>query len=125
MLKEKGDAWKLDRDREKSSRNNWSASASRVPQVFHDVSAAGFNLDHVMISAHGIYAIERRRFRRSPRQRRPRGDEWVLEPKALPPFIENAPKMIAPSDMTLAADHLSRMCGVGRRRRRRSWRSRC
>lgn len=41
-------------------------------------------------------------------QRGPRGDVWVLEPKALPAFIENVPEMIAPSDATLAADHLSR-----------------
>ena len=33
---------------------------------------------------------------------------WVLEPKALPAFIENAPVMIAPSDVALAAFHLSR-----------------
>jgi hypothetical protein len=41
-------------------------------------------------------------------QRGPRGDVWVLEPKALPAFIENAPAMIAPSDVELAAYHLSR-----------------
>lgn len=27
-------------------------------QVFHDVPAEGFNLDHVVISRHGIFAIE-------------------------------------------------------------------
>jgi hypothetical protein len=41
-------------------------------------------------------------------QRGSRGDVWVLEPKALPAFIENAPAMIAPSDVALASDHLSR-----------------
>jgi hypothetical protein len=41
-------------------------------------------------------------------QRGPRADVWVLEPKALPAFIENAPAMIAPSDVALAADHLAR-----------------
>lgn len=38
-------------------------------------------------------------------QRGPRGNVWVLEPKALPAFIENAPAMIAPSDVELAAYH--------------------
>jgi hypothetical protein len=27
-------------------------------QVFHDIPGTGFNLDHVVISTHGIYAIE-------------------------------------------------------------------
>ena len=33
---------------------------------------------------------------------------WVLEPKALPAFIENAPAVISPDDVALAAYHLSR-----------------
>ena len=32
----------------------------------------------------------------------------MLEPKTLPGFIGNAPAMIAPSDVALAAFHLSR-----------------
>jgi len=131
------------------------------------VPGEGFNLDHVVISTHGIYAIEtktqtkpspkarvivngdsltvaayapdrnpieqvtaaarwlERRLHQSTgkrffvrgvvvfpgwfvEQRGARGDVWVLEPKALPAFIENAPVMIAPSDVTFAADHLSR-----------------
>jgi hypothetical protein len=40
-------------------------------------------------------------------QRGPRGDVWILEPKALPAFIDNAPAMIAPADVALAAFHLS------------------
>lgn len=135
-------------------------------QVFHDVPGDGFNLDHVVISTHGIYAIEtktrtkpssrarvivvgdsltvagyapdrkpieqvsaaarwlentllhstgRRFFVRGVvvfpgwyvEQQGPRSDVWVLEPKALPAFIDNAPAMIAPSDVALAAFHLS------------------
>jgi Nuclease-related domain len=134
--------------------------------VFHDVPGEGFNLDHVVISAHGIYAIEtktrtkpsskarvvvdgnsltvagyapnrnpieqvtaaarwlekllkestsKRFFVRGVvvfpgwfvEQRGLRGDVWVLEPKALPAFIENAPAMIGPADVTLAAFHVS------------------
>jgi hypothetical protein len=41
-------------------------------------------------------------------QRGPTGDVWVLEPKMLPGYIQQAPVMIAPSDAALAAFHLSR-----------------
>jgi len=41
-------------------------------------------------------------------QRGASGEVWVLEPKMLPGFIGQAPEMIAPSDVALAADHLSR-----------------
>jgi hypothetical protein len=33
---------------------------------------------------------------------------WVLEPKALPSFIEHEPAMLSPSDVALASYHLSR-----------------
>ena len=135
-------------------------------RIFHDVPGEGFNLDHVVISSHGIYAVEtKNRTKPSPKarivvdgetltvagfapdsnpieqvsaaarwlekrllvstdkrffvrgvvvfpswfveQRGPRGDVWVLEPKALPAFIERAPSMLSPSDVALAADHLA------------------
>ncbi len=41
-------------------------------------------------------------------QQSPRGDVWVLEPKALPAFIEKEPTALAPSDVSLATFHLSR-----------------
>ncbi|MFA7267729.1 MAG: nuclease-related domain-containing protein [Sterolibacterium sp.] len=37
-----------------------------------------------------------------------RKDLWVLEPKALPKFLANAPSIVAPEDVTLASFHLSR-----------------
>jgi len=136
-------------------------------QVFHDIPGEGFNLDHVVISTHGVYAIETKTWSkpwpqakvvvegdalsvagqvpdRSPivqataasrwlvnelkkstgkrffvrgvvvfpgwfvEQRGPCGDVWVLEPKALPAFIDNAPVMISAPDVALAAYHLSR-----------------
>lgn len=136
-------------------------------QVFHDIPGDGFNLDHVVISTHGIYAIETKTLSkpwpkakvivdadsltvagekpdRDPiaqvaaaarwlentlkessgkrflvrgvvvfpgwfvEQRGQRGDVWVLEPKMLPGYIQQAPEMIAPSDVALAAFHLSR-----------------
>jgi hypothetical protein len=136
-------------------------------QVFHDIPGDGFNLDHVVISTHGIYAIETKTWSkpwpnaqvvvdgdtltvagqvpaRNPivqvtgaarwlerllkestskrflvrgvvvfpgwyvEQKEPRGDVWVIEPKMLPGLIEKAPVMIQPSDVALAAFHLSR-----------------
>jgi Nuclease-related domain len=136
-------------------------------QVFHDVPGEGFNLDHVVISSHGIYVIETKTLSkpwpgakivvegdalsvagqvpdRNPikqvtavsrwlenelkkstgkrffvrgvvvfpgwfvEQRGPNGDVWVLEPKALPAFIDSAPAMISAADVALAAYHLSR-----------------
>jgi hypothetical protein len=136
-------------------------------QVFHNVPGEGFNLDHVVISPHGIYAIETKTLSkpwpgakivvegdalsvagqvpdRNPikqvtaasrwlenelkkstgkrffvrgvvvfpgwfvEQRGPSGDVWVLEPKALPAFIDSAPAMISAADVALAAYHLSR-----------------
>lgn len=140
--------------------------------VFHDVPGDNFNIDHVVLSVRGFFAIETKtrskpegdarvvltetgvlvngfppdrdpivqaqsgakwlsqlleestgkRFpvrgvvlfpgwyiepmsaawRRSPEK------PWVLEPKALPAFIENEPDRIAESDLSLAAFHLSR-----------------
>lgn len=141
--------------------------------VFHDVPGEGFNIDHVVLSVHGFYAVETK-----TRSKPTRGDAritlaedglvvngfrpdrdpllqaqagarwlsqlleettgqrfpvrgvvlfpgwfvesmssawranykkpWVLEPKALPGFIQNEPKRIVDSDVKLAAYHLSR-----------------
>lgn len=138
-------------------------------RIFHDVPGDGFNLDHVVISPRGIYAVETKtitkpgpdarvvfdgehvavaghRPDRDPvrqacaeatwlsrllkqstgrtfpvrgvvvypgwwveRTNRERHAEtWVLEPKALPAFIENAPVAISQEDVAMAAYHLSR-----------------
>ncbi len=136
-------------------------------RVFHDIPAEDFNLDHVVISTHGIYAIETKTWSkpwpkatitvdgeqllaagkkpdRNPidqaaasarwlewlleestgkhfkvrgvvvfpswyvEQRSPCGKVWVLEPKALPGFINQEPESIIASDVALAASHLSR-----------------
>jgi hypothetical protein len=165
-LKKKLKELKLGRDGEIIVAEQLECLREQGAQVFHDVPGEGFNLDHVVISTHGIYAIEtktrtkpssrarvivagesltvagyapdrkpieqvsaaarwlektlqqstgRRFFVRGVvvfpgwfvEQKGPRGDVWVLEPKALPAFIENAPAMIPPSDVALAAFHLS------------------
>jgi hypothetical protein len=138
-------------------------------QVFHDVPGDGFNLDHVVVSEHGILVVETKtRSKPTPRsaitlqgddvfvagrkmdrnpihqvraqmawqalllkestgrkmpvlgavvfpgwfvergRARARLDVWVLEPKALPSFIEHEPVRLTPEDVALAAFHLSR-----------------
>jgi len=138
-------------------------------RIFHDVPAEGFNLDHVVISTHGIYVVETKTITKPsadakviydgervtvagwkpdrdpvkqaaaesnwlrqlltqstgrdfpvrgvvvyPRwwveqtnKDRPH-EVWVLEPKALPKWIENAPATISAADVAMAAYHLSR-----------------
>lgn len=141
--------------------------------VFHDVQGEGFNIDHVVLSEHGFYAVETKTRSKPTRGdarvalteeglvvngfrpdrdplvqaqagakwlsrlleettgkrfpvrgvvlfpgwfvepmsdawRRSPGKPWVLEPKALPGFLENEPQHIADTDLKLAAYHLSR-----------------
>jgi hypothetical protein len=138
-------------------------------RIFHDVPAEGFNLDHVVISTHGIYVIETKTISkpsadakviydgervtvaghspdRDPVKQaaaeanwlrqllkqstgrdfpvrgvvvysrwwveqlnpdRPR-KVWVLEPKALPKWIETAPAVMSAEDVAMVAYHLSR-----------------
>lgn len=138
-------------------------------QVFHDVPGEGFNLDHVVISRKGIFAVETKTLTKRDRKSRidfdgerilvagrtlerdpvvqsraqvawlgrllqestgkafpirgvvvfpnwfvertgagRRSPLWVLEPKALPAFIEHEPEQLATADVALAASHLSR-----------------
>lgn len=138
-------------------------------RIFHDVPAVGFNLDHVVISTHGIYVVEtktitkpssdakviydgehvtvagfkpdrnpvtqaaaeaswlRQLLQQSTAREFPvRGvvayprwwieqtnkdrqrEVWVLEPKALPAWIEHAPLSMTPDEVAMAAFHLSR-----------------
>jgi hypothetical protein len=166
-LKKKVKDLQLGRDGERIVAEQLECLREVEAHLFHDVPGEGFNLDHVVICTHGIYALETKtRTKRSPNarvvvegdsltvagyppdrnpieqvtgaarwlekllllstdkrflvrgvvvfpgwfveQRGPRGDVWVLEPKALPSFIRRAPEMIASSDVALAAFHLSR-----------------
>ena len=158
---------RLGRDGERTVGQQLEHLREHGGQVFHDVPGDGFNLDHVVISPRGIYAIETKTLSkpwpsatilvdgdtlsvagrvpdRNPieqvtgaarwlermlkestgtrftvrgvvvfpgwfvAQRGSRGQVWVLEPKALPAFIEREPANIAASDVSLAASHLSR-----------------
>ncbi len=160
---------KLGRDGEKAVGQFLEGLRVSGARVFHDIPADGFNLDHVVISDRGVFAIETKTWRkprpgasisvrdgRLYRDHRPVkvnpieqaaaqaawlrqllkeftgknfpvrpvlvfpgwfvepidpetiGRVWVLEPKALPEFIEREPESIAPSDVAMVAFHLSR-----------------
>jgi hypothetical protein len=138
-------------------------------RVFHDIPCEGFNVDHVVISEHGIFVVETKTWRKrapnsriavregglyrdgshvdpnpidqvkaeadwirkllkestgkdlpvravvalpgwfvEPMDEATKAQAWVLEPKALPAFIENEPPTITSSDVAMAAYHLSR-----------------
>jgi hypothetical protein len=168
-LRRKVRALRLGRDGERAVGQFLEGLREGGARIFHDVPADGFNLDHVVISANGIYVVEtktiskptpdakvvydgehvtvagfepdrdpvtqasaaatwlRRLLQEStgrdfpvrgavvyPRwwveqvnKDRPR-KVWVLEPKALPKYIENEPKVMAAEDVALASYHLSR-----------------
>ena len=168
-LRRKVRALKLGRDGERAVGQFLEGLREGGARIFHDVPAEGFNLDHVVISTHGIYVVEtktitkptadakvvydgervtvagykpdrdpvtqaaaeanwlRRLLEQStgrafpvrgvvvyPRwwieqtnKDRPR-EVWVLEPKALPKFIENAPPVMSTDEVAMAAYHLSR-----------------
>jgi hypothetical protein len=57
-LKKKLKELKLGRDGEKIVGEQLECLREQGAQVLHDVPGEGFNLDHVVISTHGIYAIE-------------------------------------------------------------------
>ena len=138
-------------------------------RIFHDVPASNFNLDHVVVSIHGIFVVETKTITK-PRpdakvvydgervtvagwepdrdpvrqaaaeadwlarllkestgrlfpvrgvvvypgwwvdqtNKQRRREVWVLEPKALPAYIEHAPATLTPDEVAMAAFHLSR-----------------
>lgn len=140
--------------------------------VFHDVPGEGFNVDHVVLTKHGVYAIETKTLSKRPRASvtfdqgtvlvdgyrldrdpllqvqaaatwiqtllasstgktfpvRPvvlfpgrfvqpmkspgAPGVWVLNPKALPTFIENDSVRLSDSDLSLASFHMDRYIKV-------------
>ncbi|NQT66193.1 MAG: NERD domain-containing protein [Actinobacteria bacterium] len=136
--------------------------------IFHDIVAGNFNIDHVILTPHGIFTVETKTYSKPPKGEIICKDEniiagninlgnkiivqaeseskwlksilkestgknyhvmpvivfpgwfvkpipenlkkriWILNPKALPSFINNEPVRIKESDMHLAAFHISR-----------------
>lgn len=163
-------ALRLGRDGERAVGQYLEALRETGCRVFHDLTADNFNVDHVIVSPHGIFTVETKTFSKpvgkpatvrvqngaivingnrlsrdllaqgaaqakwvkavlrestgkdypvkpvivfpgwyvEPVSREERLDAWVLNPKALPVFIENEPVALEPHDVMLAAYHLSR-----------------
>lgn len=163
-------ALKLGRDGERAVGQYLDDLREKGCRIFHDLRGEGFNVDHVIVSRHGVYTVETktlskpvgrdarvrfdgarlevdgRQLDRDPLKQaqaqarwvsdlltestgrsysvRPvivfpgwyvtsdiRGGSegaWVLNPRALPAFIEHEPSRISEEDVRLAAYHLSR-----------------
>lgn len=142
-------------------------------RVFHDIVGNGFNIDHVVISEHGVYAIETKTYSKTSKStveydgRRiliegsaqksdelltqaraearwlkqqitestgksmpvipivvfpgwfvtadesPENDVFVLNPRMLPRFLKNRPKVLARDELMLASFHISRFIRAG------------
>ena len=142
---------------------------SKGYRIFHDVLGDNFNIDHVVVSPHGVFAIETKTYSKplrgqplvqydgerilvnavepdrnavqqalaqshwlrdllsettgkqypvkgvivfpgwyvEPAKGKRRDDIWVLNPKALPSFIENEPVLLKPEDVALASSRLT------------------
>jgi len=61
---------KLGRDGERCVGQYLERLRASNSQVFHDIPAQGFNLDHVVISPHGIFAVETKTFSKPSPQAR-------------------------------------------------------
>lgn len=161
-------ALKLARDGEKIVAENLEALKQQGDTVLHDIVGDSFNIDHVVLSRHGVYLIETKTRSKSARgnptvtfdgqkvlvdgiepdrdpiaqatalakwleqtllastgkrfpvrpvivfpgwyvEPMPKGTQvWVLNPKALPTFVQNEPVVVSDSDLHLAAFHLTR-----------------
>lgn len=159
---------KLGRDGEKIVAENLEVLKQHGDTVLHDIVGDSFNIDHVVLSQHGVFLIETKTrskpVRGSPTiafdghkvlvdgiepnrdpiaqvtalakwleqtllastgkrfpvrpvivfpgwyvEPMPKGAQvWVLNPKALPTFVQNEPVVISDSDLHLAAFHLTR-----------------
>lgn len=136
-------------------------------RIFHDILGAGYNIDHVIVSEHGVFAVETKTYSK-PLKGEPKiehienrlningnqnteiivqaraesnslmtiisestgkkvqvkpvilfpgwfidskkssSDVWVLNPKALPAFIQKLPKVLSREDVMLISYHISR-----------------
>lgn len=162
-------ALRLGRDGERAVGQTLEALRKKGYRIFHDLIGDGFNLDHVIVSEHGVFSVETKTYSKPIKgeckiiydrdclsingqkpdkkiiiqvlaqkswlekqiatitglkvsvkpvvvfpgwyieNRQNNKDElWVLEPKALPTYIENSPKIISEDNVRLISNHLSR-----------------
>ncbi|MEI6336416.1 MAG: nuclease-related domain-containing protein [Methylococcaceae bacterium] len=162
-------ALRLGRDGERAVGQTLEALRKKGYRIFHDLIGDGFNLDHIIVSEHGVFSVETKTYSKpikgeckiiydrdclSINGQKPdkkiiiqvlaqkswlekqiatitglkvsvkpvvvfpgwyienhqnnKDELWVLEPKALPTYIENSPKIISEDNVRLISNHLSR-----------------
>jgi hypothetical protein len=162
-------ALRLGRDGERAVGQTLDALKRKGYRIFHDLLGEGFNLDHVIVSEHGVFSVETKTYSKPAKgackivyngdgisindykpdkkiiiqvlaqknwlekhiatitglkvsvkpvvvfpgwyiesHQNNKDDVWVLEPKALPTYIENSPKLISEDNVRLLSNHLSR-----------------
>ena len=162
-------ALRLGRDGERAVGQTLDALKRKGYRIFHDLVGEGFNLDHVIVSEHGVFSIETKTYSKPAKggckiihsgdgisingykpdkkiiiqvlaqkswlekhiatiaglkvsvkpivvfpgwyienHQNNKDEVWVLEPKALPTYIENSPKLISADNVRLISNHLSR-----------------
>lgn len=158
---------KLGRDGEKVVGQYLELLREKGCRVYHDIVGEGFNIDHVVVGEHGVFAIETKTFSKPSKgkaeikidkeeihvnggsnseilaqaraiagslqeiikastgkdvpvrtavvfpgwfvhSKNGPKDIWFLNPKALPTYIENTPKILSREDMMLVSYHISR-----------------
>lgn len=170
QLRKKLKNLRLGRDGERAVGQYLELLREKGCRVFHDVVGNNFNLDHVVISEHGVFVVETKTYSKPARGeakifidneqlsingfpcqtdiitqakaeanwlkgivKESSGKDisvkpvvvfpgwyidsssasknlnvWVLNPKALPKYIENAPKVLSKEDIMLLSYHISR-----------------
>ena len=104
---------KLGRDGERVVAEHLQQLVGAGWRVFHDIQGDGFNIDHVVIGAGGISAVETKT-RSKPVGRNE--DPWVLEPKALVGCLKKQYTRLSDEQVAMASHHLERMIKAAERR---------
>jgi hypothetical protein len=160
---------RLGRDGERAVGQTLEALRKKGYRIFHDLVGENFNLDHVIISEHGVFSVETKTYSKPAKggckinyngdgisinghkpdkkiiiqvlaqkswlerqiatitglkvsvkpivvfpgwyidnHQHNKNELWVLEPKALPTYIENSPIQITEDNVRLISNHLSR-----------------
>ncbi len=167
-IKKRIKALKLGRDGERAVGQTLDALREKGYRIFHDLIGGEFNLDHVIVSEHGVFSIETKTYSKPEKgeckiiycekgisingykpekkiliqvmaqknwlekqvlkltgikltvkpvvvfpgwyvENRQKGNEiWVLEPKALPTYINNSPKVLSKDNVRLISNYISR-----------------
>ncbi len=162
-------ALRLGRDGERAVGQHLDSSLrEKGDKIYHDLIGEGFNIDHVVVSEHGVYSIETKTYSKPKKgeckiivdkegisingfrhekkiliqaeaqktwlerqianltgiklsvkpvvafpawyvdNRNQGNNVWVLEPKALPAFIHNSPKILTKEQVRLISNQISR-----------------